>query len=53
MTVSSRTVLWLAVAGAWIGIGAAPAGAATATINGSPLTITADDTGHHPGRVHR
>ena len=44
-TVSCRSVLLLAVAGAWIAIGAAPAGAATATINGNPLTVTADDTG--------
>jgi hypothetical protein len=44
-TLSSRTILSLAVAAAWTAVGATPAGAATATINGSPLTITADDTG--------
>src|SRR5262249_43988203 len=44
-TVPSRTLPWLALAGAWLAVGAAPAGAATATINSSPLTITADDTG--------
>jgi hypothetical protein len=43
--VSSRTLLWLAVAGAWAAIVAPDAGAATATINGSPLTITASDRG--------
>jgi hypothetical protein len=44
-TAWSRTILSLAVAAAWAAILAPAAGAATVTANGSPLTITADDTG--------